>query len=118
MEKIDFKGIEPGNMCNIVTLLVKFRTETKGHKIGYKTMAFCGWDEGISIEGGIHAQPYLTARITQPYLTARIRLDKVQVVASVAEKEFKYGYGSNNVRRLHGLKANRRVKRRDKRRVK
>ena len=103
-----YDGIEPGNMCNIVTLLVKFRAETKGHKSGYKTIAFCGWDEGISIEGGIHAQPYLTARI---------RLDKVQVVASVAEKEFKYGYGTNNARRLHGLKANRRVKRRDKRRV-
>ena len=103
-----YDGIEPGNMCNSVTLLVKFGTETKGHKRGYKTIAFCGWDEGIDIEGDIHEQPYLTARI---------RLNDVRVVASVAEKEFKYGYGTNNARRLHGLKANRRVKRRDKRRV-
>ena len=105
MEKIDFKGIKPGHMSNHVLLLSKHYVPESG---AYKTLAFYGWDEGIDIEGSIHAQPYLTARI---------RLDKVQVVASVAEKEFKYGYGTNNARRLHGLKANRRVKRRDKRRV-
>ena len=105
MEKIDFKGIKPGHMSNHVLLLSKhYVPESRT----YKTLAFYGADEGMDIIGGADEDMRVTTTI---------RLDKVQVVASVAEKEFKYGYGTNNARRLHGLKANRRVKRRDKRRV-
>ncbi len=106
MKKIDFKGIKPGHMSNYVLLLSRhYVPESRT----YKTLAFYGAEEGFDIIGGADEDIRVTTTI---------RLDKVQVVASVAEKEFKYGYGSNNARRLHGLKANRRVKRRDKRRVK
>lgn len=106
MGKIDFKGIKPGHTSNYVLLL---STHYVPESRTYKTLAFYGAEEGFDIAGGADKDLRVTTTI---------RLDKVQVVASVAEKEFKYGYGSNNARRLHGLKANRRVKRRKKRRVK
>ena len=105
METIDFKGIKPGYVGNYVLLLSRhYVPESRA----YKTLALYGAEEGFDVIGGADEDMRVTTTI---------RLDKVQVVASVAEKEFKYGYGTNNARRLHGLKANRRVKRRDKRRV-
>ena len=106
MARIELGSIKPGHMGRYVLLLSRhYVPESRT----YKTLAFYGADEGMDIIGGADEDIRVTTTI---------RLDKVQVVASVAEKEFKYGYGTNNARRLHGLKANRRVKRRDKRRVK
>lgn len=105
MAKIELGSIKPGRMGHYVLLLSShYVPESRT----YKTLAFYGAQEGLDIVGGTDEDIRVTTTI---------RLDKVQVVASVAEKEFKYGYGTNNARRLHGLKANRRVKRRDKRRV-